>query len=965
MPLPARLIALLSLLLGSACGGSAPADAGPDASIDAGPSDAGPPDAGPPDPCEGFVVPSRPDTSACGSPLAADPRSLAECLVGSGHAGRWRVDADGLPAYDLEIEQRCDPAARAYTPRPQGLIDPLLHLVGNGRGLVAMAHASGAVEIYSQDRGHGWINKIDTWVDRRDAGYPPQIGGGFGYVVEDGAVRSTRFDDYPVGQAARAQDRRFGVGYFETVTRLGSLIVRRRVFAPETDARALVAEITFENGEARPRDLAWVELWDVNLHQVSVELATSDLVGPSISAGVDRRRRQFASGLEHRVRFDPSARVLRVETSAPSRPSGLDDRLDPSTQDYFPDPIYLAAIDGASPDAVWLTHDAIFAGLDRAPPAALAAAGDASARDQIVGGEGQPVLLAMRAPVQVPANGNATLRFAFGYVPGGGSEADALAELRAEPEALFARARDAWRDRLIWAAFEGLEHAGPMQRELAWSSYYAIANATFDEYRGVRVEGQGGSYKFIHGLDGAIGDLCLYSDALLYVDPALARETLEYVMATQHGSTSSTPWRFPYATTGVGSFSDVGIYDRRSDAYWLLPSSVGRYVAATRDAGFLDRSIAYWPRSAGEAGDVADHVARALDYAEDELGYAARGLVAMGTNDYADGILALSEETATPLGTSSTFNALFIAGGFPLAESMLRPRDAALADRMRGIYDTQVSLLESEAWLGTHYARGFADSGNPLAPQYLFVEPQVLPILFGLVPDARRDALLDLVERRFETPLGAMTTVEVGAAGPIGGPDQPQIGGVWPVASAWVTDAWARRDPARGWSSFVRNTLFTHAELYPDLWYGIWSGPDSYYGPDHPARPGEADAHLATALTDYPVLNVHAHLGPIRSLVALLGVEPTAGGIAIRPHVPAARWSVRLPRLWLDASASRFAGRVFASAGGPFEVRVRAPSGLSRVRSGGADVASTLDAGELVFTLDAGPSGTDFEITAP
>ncbi|MGE0789206.1 MAG: hypothetical protein AB7S26_26265 [Sandaracinaceae bacterium] len=953
------LLTLIALALVACDDGAGDPDAGArDAAVQ---TDAGH------DPCEGFVVPERPDTSACGSVSADDPAALAECLVGSGHAGRWRVDDDGLPAYDLEVEQRCDPAAHAYTPRPQGLSDPVLHLVGNGRGLMAMAHASGAVEVYSQDRGHAWLNHVDTWRDRRDPSYPPQIGGGFGYVVEGDAVRSTRYDDLPIESARTTQTRRFGVGYVETVTTLGDLVVRRRVFAPESDARALVAEVTLESTSDAARDLAWVELWDVNQHQVAVELATSDLAIAGTTEGIDRRRRARQAGFEHRVRWDPSARVMRVETSATSLPAGVDDRLDPSEVDAFPDPIYLAALDdGPAPDAVWLTHDELFDGLDRGPPANAALPGHDAARDETIGGEGSPVALAMRVPVSLPARGSVSLRFAFGYVPGGGDETEAVASLRDDPSSLFAATRDAWRARMIWAAFEGFPDAGPLQRELAWSSYYAIANASYDESRHTRVEGQGGSYRFIHGLDGAIGDLCLFADALLFVEPTLARDTLVYVMATQHGSTSETPWRFPYATTGVGTFSDVGIYGMRSDAYWLLPSSVGRYVAATRDESFLDREVPYWPEQDGERGDAIDHVRRALEYAETTLGYGARGLPAMGTNDYADGVLQLSEEPATPAGTSSTFNALFIAHGFPLAEQVVLLRDTELALRMRTIRGEQVVLIENEAWTGTSYTRGFVDSGAPLAPQYLFVEPQVLPILAGLVPDDRRDALLDLVERRFETPLGAMTTVEVGEGGPIGGPDMPQIGGVWPVASAWVTEAASRRDAALGWDSFVRNTLFTHAELYPDVWYGIWSGPDSYNGPDHP-RAGEADAHLATALTDFPVLNVHAHLGPIRSLVGVLGVSPTAAGLAIRPRIPGERWSVRLPRLHLDADVDRFAGRVFASVAAPVTMEVRAlPPGVGAsvtVTSDGATVPSTRDGDEVVFELSVGDDGTPFDIT--
>jgi hypothetical protein len=950
-----RMRASAFLLLLCACDGAAP--------IDGGPADSG--RDGGVDLCEGFVVPDRIDVSRCDEVDPSSPGALAICALGSGHAGRWAIDDDGLPAYDFSIDQRCDPAGAAYSPRPYPLRDPI-HLVGNGRGLVAMAHASGGVEIYTQDRGHAWLNRIDTWRDPRDPDYPPQLGGGFSYIVVGGEVRSTRFEDLPVAVALERQSRRFGVGYFETITRFADLIVRRRVFAPESDARALVAEIEIENTTGAAIDVGLVELWDVNLHQIDVELATSDLLGEAleVTANIDRRRRRFADVFTHEVRWDAAARTAHVATSS-APPAEIADRLTPSEQDYFPNPIYLAALDG-EPDAAWLLASELWTGTDRSPPNALASTGSADTRVVEAMGQGQPVALALRVPIEVPANGSAVRRFAFGYTPAGAKEEAAIAELRASAETSSSGAIEAWRDRMIWAAFEGVSHAGALHRELAWSSYYAIANATFDEYHGVRLAGQGGAYKYVHGLDGAIGDLALFADAIAWIDPALARDTLVYTMSIQASSTHpSGAWRFPYATTGVGSHSDVGIYTQRSDAYWLVPSSVARYVALTRDDAFLDREIPFHPHAEGEAGSVVDHARRALEYAEETLGYGARGIVAMGTNDYADGILRLSPEETTPTGSSSTFNALFIAMGFPLASDIFASRDAELGARMRSIADSQITLLESDAWNGEYYERGFADNGNPLTPTYLFVEPQVLPILAGLVDDDRRDVLLDLVRESFETPLGAMTTIAIGDGG--GGTDQPQIGGVWPVASAWVTDAWSRRDPARGWDSFVRNTLFTHGTLHPDLWYGIWTGPDSYNGPDH-ERAGEADAHVATALTDYPALNAHVHVGPIRALLAVLGVEANARGLTIAPRVPTERFNVRLPRLWLDHSADRFAGRVFTSVDATIEMRVRIPTALReaelRVTADGAESDFAVEGDDVVFAVPARDAGTDWEIAA-
>ena len=894
--------------------------------------------------CSTFAVPARVDDSRCDDPSLSDPTRLASCARGSGHLGRWTVDADGLPAYDFSVEQRCDPIARAYSPRTTPLRDPV-HLIGNGRGLVAMAHASGAVEIYTQDRGHKWINRVDLWSDPANPSYPPQLGGGFNYYTlrqPDGSVRvgSTRFEDLPVNRALEQQSRRFGTGYFETVTRDGGLEIRRRVLAPPTEARALVVEVTLENHSGEAREYGLVELWDLNLHQLPVELITSDVSFPGVTERIDRKRRDLAGTFTQQLEWNASDRVAVATTNAKSLPPAVASPGDVSRVDYFPEPAFLALLDdGVVADGVWLSADELWPDADRRPPIAVAGPASTGSRRLSLDGSGQPALFAVRVPVTVPAHGSVTRHFAFGYVPAGNTIEASLAELRETvPSSFAAKAAADWRERLVWAAFPGLDRAGVMQRELAWAAYNTLANVTFDEYRGLRVIGQGGSYKYIHGIDGAMGDLALFAEAVTLIDPALAADTLGYAFASQMGGESATPWRFPYATTGVGNFTDVVIYNQRSDAYFFLPAVTGRYLSLTRDRGFLDRSIAYWPRSAGESGTVLDHLRRTIDYANVSLGIGARGLAAMGTGDYADGVLALADEPTTPGGTSSTYNAGMAAFGFPVAAGMIAAADPTLASELQRIATEQGEALIDRAWEGQFFFRGFVDSGNPLAPDYLFLEPQLFPILAGLVDAERRDVALASVTRVLETDIGAVSNTAIGEAGPIGGPDQPLVGGIWPVANAWLTEVYAGRDPEEGWSSFVRNTLAAHAEKYPDLWYGIWTGPDSFNGPDNP-RPGEADAHSATALTDYPAFNMHMHTSPLRALMGLMGIEGTAAGLRITPRVPTERYSVQWPRLGLAGRESSISGYYVASAAGPTTLDVALPSRL-RART---SVATEID----------------------
>jgi hypothetical protein len=179
-----------------------------------------------------------------------------------------------------------------------------------------------------------------------------------------------------------------------------------------------------------------------------------------------------------------------------------------------------------------------------------------------------------------------------------------------------------------------------------------------------------------------------------------------------------------------------------------------------------------------------------------------------------------------------------------------------------------------------------------------------------------------------ETDIGAVSTLPLTDSGyGVGGIDQPQVAGTWPVANAWLTEMYATSDVGAGWSSFIRNSLTAHAKAYPELWYGIWTGPDSYNGPHH-ERAGEADAHAVTALTDYPALNAHIHTSPLRALMGLVGVSGTPTGIRIDPRVPTETFHVVWPRLTLRSQPDAMSGTIKASADELIDVGVTVPGAL-------------------------------------
>jgi hypothetical protein len=101
-------------------------------------------------------------------------------------------------------------------------------------------------------------------------------------------------------------------------------------------------------------------------------------------------------------------------------------------------------------------------------------------------------------------------------------------------------------------------------------------------------------------------------------------------------------------------------------------------------------------------------------------------------------------------------------------------------------------------------------------------------------------------------------------------------------------------DKELGWEEWKKNSLAYHADAYPDIWYGIWSGPDSYNSSlsDYPGHTyvsaDNKDKEVLSGInwTDFPVMNMHPHAWPLYDVVKLFGLEFTTDGFRINPTFP-------------------------------------------------------------------------------
>src|SRR5208337_2073910 len=165
-----------------------------------------------------------------------------------------------------------------------------------------------------------------------------------------------------------------------------------------------------------------------------------------------------------------------------------------------------------------------------------------------------------------------------------------------------------------------------------------------------------------------------------------------------------------------------------------------------------------------------------------------------------------------------------------------------------------------------------------------------------------------------------------------------------------------------------------HADVYPDVWYGIWSGPDVYNSvlSKHPGQTGFNEAlvgpdraEAAKSLqdfgwTDYPVMNMHPHSDQLCSIAKLLGVEFTEKGLILAPTLPLDAYSFDSPLIGIRKSAGQYEGWYAPLVAGTWTVTVRLPAAeaarLVRLEvNGQSEPLRRAAEGALEFNGDSSP----------
>ena len=163
--------------------------------------------------------------------------------------------------------------------------------------------------------------------------------------------------------------------------------------------------------------------------------------------------------------------------------------------------------------------------------------------------------------------------------------------------------------------------------------------------------------------------------------------------------------------------------------------------------------------------------------------------------------------------------------------------------------------------------------------------------------------------------------------------------GIWYSINGTLIWALSKVDGIMAWDEWKKNTLAIHSDNFPDIWYGIWSGPDTYNSalskyPGHTifneffltGNPKDESKLLTSTglnFTDFPIMNLHSHAWPIYNTVHLIGLSFNMEGIELSPLLPKEKYEFSSPLLGFKKMVNGYSGWYAPLVKGKWKIKLK------------------------------------------
>lgn len=867
---------------------------------------------------------------------------------GSGYFGEWIRDEFGLPAFHYTCDQRKDP--KAVTEVNPGILSATehIHQVGNDR-IVAIASNYGHVRVRQDEGAPKFLND-----------YAPERGyfaGGFGYLTDGAATLSTF---YP-GNADRF-DRVFGIGYLHKKVSGRGYAIDQVIFAPFGDDPVLISQITITNAGTAEANLRWIEYWGCQVYQFSFRAFMELFAGKNIHEARRDFGMRFAhhfrpiangSGLRESKEFlgrDPAEEhgfqgmVAHLEKSSDVFLTAPDPKApkEADFDDLNPPPTFLVSLD--APASGMTSNGKGFFGSGGADHPA----GIARELDGDLGQTGPESALLLERRFSLKPGESRTLTFLYGYEASGFDLDSLITKYRHGASTALRESSDQWKR-------HGLRFSTPeepwVEREVAWNHYYLRSGFTYDDFFKQHIVSQASIYQYVMGFQGAARDPLQHALPFLFSDPDLVKEVLRYTLSEVRPDGS-----IPYGIVGHGMPMPT-TSDNSSDMPLWLIWAVSEYVLATRDVPFLDSEIvAVYGEGAGR-DSVRNLLARCYRHLTDDVRTGEHGLMRMLQDDWNDALVnawaTQAEAKEVVEKGESVLNSAMAAYVYDYYARLLTYAGAneSISTPIRQKAEEHRKAVRAQ-WTGDWFRRTWlGPSDGWLGEKCMWIEPQPWAIIGGSANEDQTRSLIRNIDQKLRqvSPIGAIQLSE--------GPDQVQRGawksergtqvngGVWPSLNQTLIWALAGVDGAMAWDEWKKNSFARHAEVYPEIWYGAWSGPD-VLNSILSKHPGATTGGAPFGWTDFPVLNMHTHACPLFALSKLMGLDFTESGMNLAPKLPLTSFRFESPLFGLIKSADGYEGWYNPISQSTYSIRLKIPpaeaKGFSRVEVNGKRIRAQI-----------------------
>lgn len=828
-------------------------------------------------------------------------------VFGSGYFGEWIDDEFGLPAYLYNCDQINDPKAISPVNEAWRMKTDHSFQIGNDR-LVAVVSNYGYMQVRQDEGGPKFLNDYEPQRNR--------FGGGFGYLTDGKVVLNT----YYPGNGDEFK-RIFGVGYCRKKSEGDGLNIDQVIFAPFGDDPIIISRVTITNNRNAPANLRWVEYWDNNIYQFSY-LAFMNALGKKDPALAKKMRRELNDQNVSKARVVLDGHGIQAAKTS----SKMTDEFSfenirlfnskPSFEDSNPPSVFLVSLNGI-PSGMSIDGAEFFGkggviapdGLKKPIPFNLDVSPDNSA-------------LLMEREFNLNPKESITLYFAYGYLPESFELTSLIGKYKKNISNVWENSCKHWKNSAILLR---IPDETWVERESLWHNYYLRGAMTYDSFFKEHILSQGHVYQYLVGFQGAARDPLQHALPYILSKSNIAKEILRYTLKEVQSD-----GEIPYGITGNGKIMPAP-FKPSDQELWLLWLA-SEYVLATRDVDFLNEAISMYPihRSRAEKTTVHEILERCYNHFTQVTGRGKHGLQRLSNGDWNDtviiGHIPLEKHGELREVAESVLNSAMSIYCLEKYAEMLQyaEKDTKVNDILN-YAQSQRDAVKAQ-WTGRWFKRAWiTEDIGWLGTDRLWLEPQPWAIIGNVPSEEEKKILVNSIDNFVRKPskIGAMLhskalDIESMAKGVAAN------AGVWPSITGTLIWALSLVDGKMAWEEWKKNTLAFHAENYPNIWYGIWSGPDTYnselsqypgqtiFTPKQSNEDKEQNVENLeiTGLnwTDFPVLNLHPHAWPLYTLIHLIGAKFTKEGLELKPILPKQEYEFFSPILGFKKSKNGYSG---------------------------------------------------------